>query len=157
MNCYGFVGGFVFPILTISIIAGTVCHMYYRWLPYGLCLSCFFVGVPGGVCPMPFTLSLLAIFVFFFGTYQTAPIFISALTSYTLVCGSGFFKMLRMRAQKADTGATEVDVDANPEAGLAMRTRVGDVDSGETISYSLVFDKYLDAKPSSDTFTGVDR
>lgn len=151
MNCYGFVGGFVFPILTIAIIAGTVCYMYYRWLPLGLCLACFFVGVPGGVCPMPFTLSLLAIFVFYFGTYQTAPVFVSALTSYTLVCGSGLFKMLRERAQQANTDAAG-EFGTKPQEDPAERKKA---EEESARAYDLALDKYMNAKPSADTFTGA--
>lgn len=85
----GFVGGFIFPIITIAVMCAVVCNNMYPQLPLGMCLGCFIAGLPAAICPMPFTLAGLAIFLFYFGLYQTVPIFITAITSYTIVVGSG--------------------------------------------------------------------
>ena len=99
MNC-GFVGGFVMPTVLIGIIAGTMCFQLFPYLPMGFCVSCFMAAVPGSICPMPFTLACLAIFISFNGLYQTVPIYVACVTSYTVVCGSGVFTALQMRAIK---------------------------------------------------------
>jgi hypothetical protein len=105
MNSLGYVGGFIFPTITIAVIAGVVCYQQYSYLPYGLCIGCFLAGVPSGICPMSFTLSCLSIFCFFFGIYQTAPILIATITSYTVVCGSGLFAAMQARARKQEQEA----------------------------------------------------
>lgn len=99
----GFIGGFIFPMMSIAIFLAMVCYKHNMYnLPIGLCISCFLAGVPGGVCPMPFTLSLLPILLFNFGAYQSACIFISALTSYSIVSGSGLILALQARAVQAE-------------------------------------------------------
>lgn len=109
MTSVGYVGGFIFPTLTIAIIAGVICYQQYSYLPYGLCIGCFLAGMPAGICPMPFTLSCLAIFLFFFGIYQTAPILLATITSYTVVCGSGLFSALQSRAKKQEEERLEAE------------------------------------------------
>jgi H+/gluconate symporter-like permease len=99
MNCVGYVGGFIFPIITISLIAGVVMWQNYPYLPFGLCIGCFLSSLAGGICPMPMTLACLAIFCFFFGMYETSPIIVATMTSYTLVSGSGLFGALQARAK----------------------------------------------------------
>lgn len=106
----GFVGGFIFPILTIGIMTGVLCHQLFNEVPLGLSVGCFLAALPSSVCPMPFTLSGLSIFCFYFGLYQTAPVFLSAIVSYTLVCGSGVFGRLLERGQ-AQTNATNKAID----------------------------------------------
>jgi len=64
----------------------------------GNAIGCWMPAISAGICPMPITLTLLSLFVFNFGLYQTAPIFIATITSYTLVCGSGLFGALAARA-----------------------------------------------------------
>ena len=49
---------------------------------------------------MPFTLCGLAIFCFYIGLYQTAPIFISTIVSYTIVCGTGLFGAMQARGNQ---------------------------------------------------------
>jgi hypothetical protein len=49
---------------------------------------------------MPFTLAGLAIYLLHLGLYQTVPIFISVITAYTVVCGTGIFTALQQRALK---------------------------------------------------------
>jgi len=43
MNC-GFVGGFIYPMLTIGTIAGAICSEYYDYLPFGFSF-CFVLVV----------------------------------------------------------------------------------------------------------------
>lgn len=117
MSC-GFVGGFVFPMVLVGIIAGVMCFQQFTYLPLGFCVSCFLAAVPGSICPMPFTLACLAIFMSFNGLYQTVPIYIACVTSYTVVCGSGIFTALQLRAVKqaqadrdAELGKLKVEQD----------------------------------------------
>ena len=111
MNC-GFVGGFVLPTIMVGIIAGTICYQLFPFLPLGLCVSCFLAAVPGGICPMPYTLACLAIFMLSCGLYQTVPVFISTITAYSVVCGSGIFTALQRRALKKAETSTQMDKDA---------------------------------------------
>lgn len=100
----GFVGGFVFPTILIGIMAGVVCYQLFPdTIPLGMCISCFLAAVPAGICPMPFTLACLAMVTQYNGLYQTVPIYLATITSYTLVCGSGIFTALQRRgmAQQA--------------------------------------------------------
>ena len=107
MNCVGYVGGFIFPMITISIMAGAIAWQNYPYLPYGLCIGCFLAALPGGIVPMPLTLASLSIFMFYFGMYQTGPIFIATMTSYTLVSGSGLFGALQKRAKERELAQQE--------------------------------------------------
>jgi len=94
----GFVGGFVYPIMTIGAMAGVVANIKYPELPIGLTCGCFIAAVPCSICPIPFTFVIMMGMIFYFGAYQAAPIFIACITSYTLVVGSGIFNALRRRA-----------------------------------------------------------
>ena len=96
----GFVGGFVFPTILIGVMTGVVCYQLFSYVPLGMCVSCFLSAVPAGICPMPFTLACLAIFTQYNGLYQTIPIYIATITSYTLVCGSGIFSAMQRRAMQ---------------------------------------------------------
>ena len=62
---------------------------------------------------MPFTLIGIPIYILYFGLYQTIPIFICVVTSYTVVCGSGLFKALADRgkanAEKASLPQEDLD------------------------------------------------
>lgn len=100
MNC-GFVGGFVFPMITIGAMAGSVASLLYPAQPIGFCIGAFMAAVPAGICPMPFTLLCISVFCLYFGLYQTVPLFIAVITSYLLVCGSGLFRALADRGESA--------------------------------------------------------
>ena len=43
MNC-GFVGGFVFPLITVGAMAGSCASLLYPYQPQGLYLGCFMAG-----------------------------------------------------------------------------------------------------------------
>ncbi len=104
MNC-GYIGGIIFPFLTMGVIAGTLCFVHFPYVPIGLCISCFMISISCGIVPMPFTFTCLSAFVFYNGLYQIVPIFISAITSYLIVCGSGLFKKLSSRAKEQEAAA----------------------------------------------------
>ena len=55
MNC-GMIGGFVFPMLTVGVIASVVAHQQQPDIPILLFISCFMAGIPSGICPMPITM-----------------------------------------------------------------------------------------------------
>lgn len=97
MNC-GFVGGFIYPMITIGFITGVIAHNRYEdELPIGMTVSCFLAGVPSGICPMPFTLLGIACLVFFLGLQQTVPVFITCIVAYTLFTGIGIFGAMTNR------------------------------------------------------------
>ena len=101
----GFIGGMIFPYLSMGAIAGVILHRYYPFLPLGYCLSCFMFAMPCGIVPMPLTFAVLGCFVFFLGSYETVPIFIAVLVSYLCLCGSGLVK--KMNAQREKQEAAE--------------------------------------------------
>jgi len=51
---------------------------------------------------MPYTLTLLSTIIFFFGTYQTIPVFVSVITAYTIICGSGLMKMISLKQREKE-------------------------------------------------------
>lgn len=96
----GFCGGIIFPFLTMGMIAGAVMYLNFPYVPKGLCVGAFMVAIPAGIVPMPFTFTALVVFIFYFGLYQIAPIFVAVVVSYLIVSGSGLFKKLASRAAK---------------------------------------------------------
>ncbi|KAJ1419428.1 chloride channel, partial [Ochromonadaceae sp. CCMP2298] len=104
MNC-GFVGGVVFPFLTMGIIAGCVAYQYYTYIPLGLFISSFMVAIPCGIVPMPFTFTCLSAFAFFLGLNQTVPIFVAVITSYSLVCSTGLMKNMVVKSAERERKA----------------------------------------------------
>lgn len=142
----GFIGGFIFPMITIAVLLAMVCfkHNVYD-LPFGLCISCFIAGVPGGICPMPFTLALLAILLFNFGAYQSVAIFISALTSYTIVSGSGLILALQARATRMEKeNETKEKLEKERAAGMIAPSNNSPGLSMPKRESSLDLNKYLD-------------
>eukprot|EP01035_Chromulina_nebulosa_P028348 gene28348-37409_t len=103
----GYNGGFIFPIISIGLIAGTVFYLKYPYIPYGMCVGTFMVALPSGIAPMPYTMTLLSVIIFFFGTYQTIPIFVSVITTYTIICGSGLLKAVTLRQRANQEKAQE--------------------------------------------------
>ena len=43
MNC-GFIGGFVFPMITVGGMSGVIAYQMYDYVPLGLCIGCFLAG-----------------------------------------------------------------------------------------------------------------
>lgn len=131
MNC-GFVGGIIFPFLTLGVIAGAYMYKFYSYLPTLLCVSTFMVSLPCTVVPLPFTFTCLAVFIFYLGVYQTVPIFVSCFVSYTLITGSGLLRKLINR-QPAKEGEdpeakkeqSEKDKSAKEAEDFAMAQYLG--------------------------------
>jgi H+/Cl- antiporter ClcA len=63
MNC-GFVGGFVFPLITVGAMAGSVASLLNPSQPIGLCIGAFMAAVPAGICPMVRLTSRLTLFFY---------------------------------------------------------------------------------------------
>ena len=121
MNC-GFIGGIVFPQIIIGAFLGAALSQHfsqdyrniddyvsgfaddsasqYPVLPGPMLFGCCCAAVPAAFIPIPYTLCLTVIFLFFFGLYQTVPIFVSVITSYTILCGSGLLYTLFTNADK---------------------------------------------------------
>jgi len=71
-------------------------------VPLGLFVSVFMVGLPSGIVPMPLTFVSLACFLLFFGYYQTVPVFVACVTSFSIVSSSGLVKGLVIQAQQRE-------------------------------------------------------
>jgi H+/Cl- antiporter ClcA len=115
MNC-GFVGGIVFPFLTMGIITGCIAFQYFPYIPLGLLVPAFMVALPCGIVPMPFTFTCLSAFAFFLGLHQTIPIFVAVITSYSLVCSPGLMKTMIQRSE--ERARQEAAAKVNKEKGV---------------------------------------
>lgn len=160
MNC-GFIGGFIFPQIAVAMMSGVICFQLYgesQGLSLGLCVGCFLSGLPSAIVPMPFTLSLLSIFVFYFGLYQTAPIFISAITSYTVICGSGVFAALANRSREREEAMNKLR-QSNMEVAMKDKSNQESDKSSDTRDSSIAsinplgIDSYLAAKKAQNRDT----
>lgn len=133
MNC-GFVGGFIYPMITIGFIVGVIAHQRYEDdLPIGLTVCCFLASVPSGICPMPFTMLGISCLVFFLGLQQTVPVFISCIVAYTLFTGIGIFGALQSRGEKQnvdDSKKSDPD-DFEPVSKYNAKTTRGSVTKAE--------------------------
>ena len=88
------IGGFLFPMISIGVMAGVVTYNFDYDMPLGLCVTCFMAAVPGGIAPLPLTMTGLACIFFYLGMQQTMPVFLAVTVSYTLVSGSGLLAAL---------------------------------------------------------------
>jgi H+/Cl- antiporter ClcA len=147
----GFVGGFIYPIITLGVISAMICYQQFPYLPVGLCLTCFCAALPAGIVPMPYTLTCLSCFVFSLNSYQTAPVFIATMTSYVIVSGSGFFGALQARAREMEeaklkeqeyrlTHGAEGDFDEDEEKDHVPSRITGNKTTEDALSLA----KYLD-------------
>jgi H+/Cl- antiporter ClcA len=127
MNC-GFIGGIIFPFLTMGYIAGTIMYMNYPYVPQGLCLGTFMISIACGIVPMPFTFTCLVVFIFYYGLYQTAPIFIASFVSYLIISGSGLMKKMALRgkAQNENEGESQKGNVAQPKPVAANKAEADD-------------------------------
>ena len=101
MNC-GFIGGFIFPLLTIGVLVGVISHELLPDAPYGLFLTCFISALPAGIAPIPYTLICLTAFLFSLNVYQITPVFIATMVSYLIVSGTGILPTLQRKAQERE-------------------------------------------------------
>lgn len=137
MNC-GFVGGIVFPqIIMGCFLAAALSQSFsqdYRslnddsaspmTLPSSMLLGCCCAAVPAAFIPIPYTLCLTVIFLFYFGLYQTVPIFVSVITSYTCLCGSGLMYSLFTKAAERNKAAETAIDDAINSGAVVSATRI---------------------------------
>jgi H+/Cl- antiporter ClcA len=130
MNC-GFVGGLIFPFLTMGMIAGTVMYVNFPYVPKGLCLAAFMVALPSGIVPMPFTFVSLVVCIYYFGLYQISPLFVAAITSYLVVSGSGLFKKLTSRALPASSAQAAAAGGAGSDGALESGSGKSDAVKGD--------------------------
>jgi len=146
MNC-GFIGGIIYPFLTMGSIVGVIAYKMHHEVPLGLFVSVFMVGLPSGIVPMPMTFVSLVCFLFFFGFYQTIPVFVACVTSYSIVCSSGLMKGLVVRAQQRE----KADKEANEKKSLESNDRnyvMNNNTSGTSghVSERYAVDMYLGSK-----------
>lgn len=98
----GYIGGPIFPILTIGTIAGCIMARLYPWIPQTLSITCFMFSLMTAMLPMPITFVILGCLLFFYGSYQAVPLTIACFTSHFVLCGSGFIKKIMMRQIEAE-------------------------------------------------------
>ncbi|KAJ1424259.1 chloride channel [Ochromonadaceae sp. CCMP2298] len=125
MNC-GFVGGVVFPFLTMGIITGCIAFQFYPHIPLGLFVASFMVSLPCGIVPMPFTFTCLSAFAFFLGLNQTVPVFVAVITSYSLVCSTGLMKHMVNKSE--ERARKEKEANENKANGAAEKEVAGTAD-----------------------------
>lgn len=130
----GFIGGIIFPLLTIGAISGILCHLYFEELDPIFCVTCFMNAIPMTIVPMPFTFTCLIIFLFFLGYYQGIPVFIAGITAYTILCGSGLFKKIAMTAQEQQR--RDELAKQQKEAEAAGGKKIGSISEGDSESVS---------------------
>lgn len=92
----GFVGGIIFPLITLGSIVGTLAYQYFDYLDPYFCVSAFMCGIPMAVVPLPITFPLLITYLFFYGSYQAVPILLTGIVSYCTLSGSGLIKKLAL-------------------------------------------------------------
>mmetsp|Transcript_1451 Transcript_1451/g.2084 ORF Transcript_1451/g.2084 Transcript_1451/m.2084 type:complete len:189 (+) Transcript_1451:1473-2039(+) len=97
----GFIGGAIFPMIFVGNAWGLAFYLLLhdpnkteQFLPLVLSSSCFMVGVPAAVSPMPLTLLMLVAFSFQLGAYQSTPIFVCAIVAHATINGLGILKFL---------------------------------------------------------------
>lgn len=100
-----FIGGFCYPMITIGLMAALIASDLYPAVPIGLFLAGFMASITASLAPLTYTFTLLFALIFSLGPYQTTCVFISVLTSYTLVSGSGLLITLQKKA--AEKAAAE--------------------------------------------------
>lgn len=117
MNC-GFVGGIIYPFVTMGVLAGCYMYKFYTYLPKLLCIATFMVSLPCTIVPLPFTFACLSIFIFYIGVYQTVPVFVSCFVAYALVTGTGLLKKMVSRSGPggANGGGNTAAKDDNSKA-----------------------------------------
>ena len=93
---YGFIGGIVYPLLTIGFIMGIAYYLYFPLSPYGFCIACFTASIPSCLVPMPFTLTAFVCLVFGLDLYQSSAVYVASVTSYLLISGTGILHFLQV-------------------------------------------------------------
>jgi len=141
MNC-GFIGGVIYPFLTMGTIVGVVAYKMHNEVPLGLFVSVFMVGLPSGIVPMPLTFVSLACFLLFFGFYQTVPVFVACVTSFSIVSSSGLMKSLAIQAQRREKEQQEV-IDKKSRESADSKNQVK---SDHNVSTRYAVDMYLGNK-----------
>ena len=63
----GFVGGIIFPIFTIGIIAGVVMNQIFPYISLGCCICPFMVAIASAIAPLPITFTMLSATIFYLG------------------------------------------------------------------------------------------
>ena len=57
------------------------------------------MSVAAALCPMPITLTMLSVLIWYLGAYEAAPVFVAVFTSYSCLCGTGLFQALRAQGE----------------------------------------------------------
>lgn len=112
MNC-GFIGGPIFPLLSLGLLSGVVLHINFPGVPLALGITGFMVAITGAFIPITFTLVCFAAFSLYLGKTEITPVFVAALTSYIALSASGFLAVLHNFAEARRSPGTNQRNDCN--------------------------------------------
>ena len=99
---HGFVGGLVYPLMYIGLVSGILFFLNYPELPFGLCVACFTAAVPSCLVPMPYTLTAFVCLLYGLDLYQSAAVYISVMTSYIVISGTGILHILQGHSKRTN-------------------------------------------------------
>lgn len=99
---HGFIGGLVYPLMYIGLVSGILFFLNFPELPFGLCVACFTASVPSCLVPMPYTLTAFVCLLYGLDLYQSSAVYISVVTSYILISGTGIVHALQGYSKKTN-------------------------------------------------------
>ena len=120
MNC-GFIGGIIFPLITIAVMLALICYKSYPGIPLGMCLACFVASMQCSLLPLPYTFCSICALLLSLGPNQASTVFVSVLTSYTLISGTGVLQYMQKKVVDRET------LVARPSFVAATTTTAADV------------------------------
>jgi H+/Cl- antiporter ClcA len=112
---FGFIGGQIFPLVFSGGCLGTAITQITGLSPL-FTLPCCMVAVPCAFTPVVFCLVSMVSVMLSLGGKATGPVFVTAIISYTTVCGMGIIqKVLAKQIKKLDTTVQSNDHSINTE------------------------------------------
>jgi len=99
----GFEGGCIFPSIFVGVYTGLSAYLLVgnnSEFPLLLALSCFMVGVPSSIYPIPLTMLTIVAFTLQLSSYQSGPMVVSAITSHCIASGTGLLIRLMKLAKR---------------------------------------------------------
>eukprot|EP00475_Leptophrys_vorax_P009748 TRINITY_DN16454_c0_g1_i1.p1 TRINITY_DN16454_c0_g1~~TRINITY_DN16454_c0_g1_i1.p1 ORF type:complete len:503 (-),score=143.50 TRINITY_DN16454_c0_g1_i1:57-1565(-) len=92
---FGLYGGFVFPLLLMGAIVGTLTHHWIGGIPLALAVTSGMIAVPCAFCPLPLTLTVVVASIFENGLYSSVPVIVSGLSAHLVIVGLGILSRLQ--------------------------------------------------------------
>ncbi len=88
---FGFIGGPIFPLLFVGATMGSAVNLLFPQIPQGLAVTCLMAAVPAAIVPIPLALAVIVIVVVGLSPTNTIPVFMAALSSYSIAHGLGLY------------------------------------------------------------------